>query len=216
MRQPELDILTAMLDTHPGISDLVFSVGRPLQVESFGELKQRQRRTRAVRTLTRLPDRADRAQHHRRRPRHLLRELLTRGACDCSYALGERRALSREYLQAARQFRDRHAQGAERNAHARPRSACTPIFRDMAAEKNGLILVTGATGSGKTTTLTAMLNEINETQAVHVVTLEDPIEFVHQHKKRDLQPARTRRGFRRLSQRPALRPAAGAEGHPRR
>jgi len=59
----------------------------------------------------------------------------------------------------------------------------TPIFRDMAREKNGLILVTGATGSGKTTTLSAILNEINETQAVHVVTLEDPIEFIHQHKK---------------------------------
>jgi twitching motility protein PilT len=53
----------------------------------------------------------------------------------------------------------------------------------MAREKNGLILVTGATGSGKTTTLSAMLNEINETQSVHVVTLEDPIEFIHQHKK---------------------------------
>jgi twitching motility protein PilT len=57
------------------------------------------------------------------------------------------------------------------------------IFKDMAKEKNGLILVTGATGSGKTTTLSAILNEINESQAVHVVTLEDPIEYVHQHKR---------------------------------
>ena len=45
------------------------------------------------------------------------------------------------------------------------------------------MLVTGATGSGKTTTLSAILNEINEQQAVHVVTLEDPIEYIHQHKK---------------------------------
>jgi energy-coupling factor transporter ATP-binding protein EcfA2 len=59
----------------------------------------------------------------------------------------------------------------------------TPIFGEMARQKNGLILVTGATGSGKTTTLSAILNEINETQAVHVVTLEDPIEFVHAHKR---------------------------------
>jgi twitching motility protein PilT len=58
-----------------------------------------------------------------------------------------------------------------------------PIFFNMCKEKNGLILVTGATGSGKTTTLSAMLNEINATQPVHVVTLEDPIEFVHSHKK---------------------------------
>jgi twitching motility protein PilT len=55
----------------------------------------------------------------------------------------------------------------------------TPIFKEIAHEKNGLVLVTGATGSGKTTTLAAILNEINETQSVHVVTLEDPIEFVH-------------------------------------
>src|SRR5207249_6902437 len=46
-------------------------------------------------------------------------------------------------------------------------------------QQTGLVLVTGATGSGKTTTLAALLNEINETQPVHVVTLEDPIEYVH-------------------------------------
>jgi twitching motility protein PilT len=49
----------------------------------------------------------------------------------------------------------------------------------MAAEKNGIIFVTGATGSGKTTTLAAILSEINHNKAVHVVTLEDPVEFVH-------------------------------------
>jgi twitching motility protein PilT len=54
-----------------------------------------------------------------------------------------------------------------------------PIFEEIAREKTGLVLVTGATGSGKTTTLAAILNEINNNQPVHVVTLEDPIEFVH-------------------------------------
>ena len=53
------------------------------------------------------------------------------------------------------------------------------IIQQIAREKTGLVLVTGATGSGKTTTLAALLNEINETQPVHIVTLEDPIEFVH-------------------------------------
>ena len=48
-------------------------------------------------------------------------------------------------------------------------------------EKNGIIFVTGATGSGKTTTLAAMLNELTHTQQIHVVTLEDPIEFIHPH-----------------------------------
>jgi twitching motility protein PilT len=53
----------------------------------------------------------------------------------------------------------------------------------MAEEKNGIILVTGATGSGKSTSLAAVLNEINETKSVHVVTLEDPVEYQHPHKK---------------------------------
>jgi twitching motility protein PilT len=58
-----------------------------------------------------------------------------------------------------------------------------PIFAEMVKEKNGIIFVTGGTGSGKTTTLAAMLNELNQTQEVHVVTLEDPIEFLHRHAK---------------------------------
>jgi twitching motility protein PilT len=53
----------------------------------------------------------------------------------------------------------------------------------MAEERNGIILVTGATGSGKSTSLAALLNAINESKSVHVVTLEDPVEFVHSQKK---------------------------------
>jgi twitching motility protein PilT len=56
-----------------------------------------------------------------------------------------------------------------------------PIFKEMVKEKNGFVFVTGSTGSGKTTTLAAMLNELNRTQQIHIVTLEDPIEFVHPH-----------------------------------
>jgi len=56
-----------------------------------------------------------------------------------------------------------------------------PVFREVIKEKNGLIFVTGATGSGKTTTLAAMLNGINQTSDVHIITLEDPIEFLHPH-----------------------------------
>ena len=55
-------------------------------------------------------------------------------------------------------------------------------FHKMAEEKNGIILVTGATGSGKSTSLAALLNEINEKKSVHIVTLEDPVEFSHPHK----------------------------------
>jgi twitching motility protein PilT len=60
---------------------------------------------------------------------------------------------------------------------------CPPIFKELADTPRGLILVTGPTGSGKSTTLAAMVNHKNETEYGHILTIEDPIEFVHQSKK---------------------------------
>ncbi len=57
------------------------------------------------------------------------------------------------------------------------------IFKELINKKRGLILVTGPTGSGKSTTLAAMINEINSGKSDHIVTLEDPIEYLHTHKK---------------------------------
>ena len=58
-----------------------------------------------------------------------------------------------------------------------------PVLAELARRPRGLILVTGPTGSGKSTTLAAMINYINDTQPSHILTIEDPIEFVHQSKK---------------------------------
>jgi twitching motility protein PilT len=57
------------------------------------------------------------------------------------------------------------------------------IFADLALKARGLVLVTGPTGSGKSTTLAAMVNHLNETEYAHILTVEDPIEFVHESKK---------------------------------
>src|SRR5689334_22427722 len=54
-----------------------------------------------------------------------------------------------------------------------------PILPEIVKERNGVVLITGGTGSGKSTTLPALINELNETQPIHIVTLEDPIEFLH-------------------------------------
>ena len=180
MRRAEFDrILTSLMEAHPGVSDLLFTVGRPFQVESYGELKQVdihpdvQRLTATQTEILALNIIGE--------DRRLIKELIMMGSCDCSYALSERFRFRVNVFKQRGNFaivmRKPQPEVPTLNSLGLP-----PIFQDIAREKNGLVLVTGATGCGKTTTLAAVLNEINESQAVHVVTLEDPIEFVHRHK----------------------------------
>jgi twitching motility protein PilT len=58
-----------------------------------------------------------------------------------------------------------------------------PVIKELTEKQRGLVLVTGPTGSGKSTTLAAMINEINTTRAAHIITLEDPVEYLHRHCK---------------------------------
>jgi twitching motility protein PilT len=58
-----------------------------------------------------------------------------------------------------------------------------PVLREVASEERGLVLITGVTGSGKSSTLAAMINLINQTQRCHILTIEDPIEFMHKNQK---------------------------------
>jgi twitching motility protein PilT len=181
MRRNDLDtLLSAMIESHPGISDLLFCVGRPCQVESFGELKAVELQTDTPRltpyqvetiALNIIGD-----------DRRLLRELVMLGSCDCSYSLTDRIRFRVNIFKQRGNLAIimRKPQGEIPSLSG---LGLTPIFNEICRERNGLVLVTGATGSGKTTTLAAILNEINETQSVHVITLEDPIEFVHPHKK---------------------------------
>lgn len=181
MRRSELDfLLSAMLATHPGISDLLFAAGRPYQVESFGVLHPVDVEPR-IGKLTRYQ--TERIALNIIGPdRRLLRELVVRGACDCSYQLGDY-ARFRVNIFRQRGNLSIVMRKMQEEMPSLESLGLQPIFKDMCREKTGLILVTGATGSGKTTTLSAMLNEINEALPVHIVTLEDPIEFIHQHKR---------------------------------
>ncbi len=177
MRTPDLDrILSAMLKTYDGISDLNFSVGHPLQVEDFGELKP----VYVDPPIDRLtPYQTEQiALTLMRGDRRLMREYLRAGSCDCSYSLSDearfRVNIFRQQGNFAVVMRKLQAEIPSLEVLELP-----SIFEEIAKEKTGLVLVTGATGSGKTTTLAAILNEVNRKQSVHVVTLEDPIEFVH-------------------------------------
>ena len=171
-------LLGAMLESGTGVSDCLFINGKPPLVEHFGKLHE-------------LPMEEEGATLH---PTHinamatllmgdnerLRADLASSGSCDTSYSLGH---IARFRVNIFRQngnlgivMRKLQSQIPTLEGLGLP-----PIFQKMTQEKFGLIFVTGSTGSGKTTTLAAILNELNRTQEIHVVTLEDPIEFLHPH-----------------------------------
>ena len=181
MRLPELDrILSAMLKSYDGISDLNFSVGHPLQVEAFGELKPVSIDP-PIESLTSYQTEQIALALMQGNPR-LLHDYFTVGSCDSSYSLSEEARFRVNIFRQQGNFAI-VLRRLEANVPTLEGLQLPQILREVAREKTGLVLVTGATGSGKTTTLAALLNEINETQPVHIVTLEDPIEFVHPTRK---------------------------------
>jgi twitching motility protein PilT len=170
----ELDsLLTVMLQSAEGISDLLFVASKHPQIEIHGHLKPFT--AEPILTSTRIEGLARTIINGNPR---LLQDMTDNGSCDCSYSLAE---VGRFRVNIYRQ-NGNHAMVLRRLQSKIPSMDAlklSPVFRDVIKEKTGLIFVTGATGSGKTTTLAAMLNEINLTSEVHVVTLEDPIEFLH-------------------------------------
>ncbi len=102
---------------------------------------------------------------------------------DTSYALPGQRPLPRERLPAARLRRLRDACDPVRHRRLRARSASPPAVQGWAHLPRGLVLVTGPTGSGKSTTLASLIDIVNRERSVHIMTVEDPIEFLHSHKR---------------------------------
>ncbi|NQT09614.1 MAG: PilT/PilU family type 4a pilus ATPase [Desulfobacteraceae bacterium] len=181
MKKQEIDyLLTRMLDAGNNISDLNITVGKSFQVESSGQLipveidppfhklTPFQTEIFALNLIN---------QDHR-----LTDTLLTEGSCDLSYELhGKARFRVNIFSQMSNY--SIILRKLESKIPTRQKLNLPKAFEKMALEKNGIILVTGSTGSGKTTSLAAVLNEINETKSVHVVTLEDPVEYQHPQKK---------------------------------
>ncbi len=207
MRKQEIDfILTRMLDSHSNVSDLNITVGKPFQVESSGmlmgvemdppfeELTPFQSEIFAMNLIN--------------GDRRLTEILHKEGSCDLAYSLpGKSRfrvnvfAQRGKYSVVLRQLATKIPTIEDLNL--------PECFSKMAHEKNGIIYVTGATGSGKSTSLAAVLNLVNETYPVHVVTLEDPVEFSHPHKKATFNQRELGSDFDRFSSglRAALRQA---------
>ena len=181
MRKSEIDdLLAAMLESHDNVSDLNVTVDRPLQVEAAGELVAVPVDP-PIDTLTPFQTEIF-ALNLINGDRRLTDLLITTGSCDSSYSLPGR-ARFRVNIFSQRGNISMVLRKLETNIPTVDKLRLPDAFKKMPGEKNGLILVTGATGSGKTTSLAALLNEINATKSVHIVTLEDPVEYVHPNRK---------------------------------
>ncbi len=181
MRQQQIDyILTTLLESYNNVSDFNITVDKALQVESGGQLLPVSI-TPAIDRLT--PFQAEIfALNLINGDRRLTRTLLTEGSCDCSYKLAGR-ARFRVNIFSQKGYYSTVMRQLYTRIPTIKELDLPPAFFKMVEERNGIILVTGATGTGKTTSLAALLNEINEQLPVHVVTLEDPVEYVHSQKK---------------------------------
>ena len=180
MRKQQIDhILGAMLESYENVSDLNITVDKPFQVESSGDLKPVSLKP-PVGRLT--PFQAEIfALNMINNDRRLTKTLLTEGSCDLSYQLAGKARFRVNVFSQKGYYSVVMRQLATR-VPTIEEMKLPQAFYKMTEVLNGIILVTGATGSGKTTSLAAFLNEINEKRSAHVVTLEDPVEYIHSQK----------------------------------
>src|ERR1044071_2045503 len=173
-------LLTGMLESSEDVSDLLFIAGKPPLVEVHGRLSDFPIDTPgSVLTPQQIEQLAGQIMNGNER---LRLDFANLGSCDCSYAIEN---VARFRVNIFKQ-NGRHAVVMRKMRSKIPTLdslGLPPIFREMVKEKEGIVLLTGGTGTGKTTTLAAMINELNMTQDIHIVTLEDPIEFFHTHRK---------------------------------
>src|SRR6202795_2051465 len=172
-------LITAMLKAHGHVSDLIFSPGRAPQIEVSGQLVEL--KFKGLECLTAL-DTDNIARDLMGKNEHPIRKLEHEGSADLSYGVAGvgrfRVNIFRQRGSCAvvmRVIPDRIPGFEELNLPAK--------LRDIVQLRNGIVLVTGTTGSGKSSTLAAVIDMMNTEKAFHILTIEDPIEFLHKHKK---------------------------------
>ena len=172
-------LVAAMLKASPHVSDLIFSPGRAPQIEVSGQLKEL--KYKGLECLS-SQDTLSIAQDIMGKNETPIRKLEQDGSADLSYGVS---GVARFRVNIFKQ-----------------RGSCAIVMRvvpdkipgfqdlnlpealgEIVELRNGVVLVTGPTGSGKSSTLAAILDKMNEDKAYHILTIEDPIEFLHRHKK---------------------------------
>jgi twitching motility protein PilT len=168
-------LLETMLDAAPGISDLNISVGRPPQVEVDGQLrgvpyagieKLSPYHTELIvmRLLAGKRDAAD--------------KLVRTGSTDLSYSLAGRTRF-RVNIFAQRGTYCIVLRVIPSKIPTVEELGIPPQLNEITKERNGIVLVTGPTGSGKSTTLAAIISKFNKEKPMHIITIEDPVEYLH-------------------------------------
>ena len=176
---PVPQLILAMLKSQTHVSDLIFSPGRAPQVEVSGQLVELKFKglERLAPADTDYIARAIIANND-----HAALKLEAEGSADLSYGLegasrfrvnifrqrGSCAIIMRVIANRIPSFEDLHL---------------PPQLAEICNLRNGVVLVTGPTGSGKSSTLAAVIDKMNEEKAIHILTIEDPIEFLHRHKK---------------------------------
>jgi len=176
---PTAQLVTAMLKSSSSVSDLIFSPGRAPQIEVNGQLVEL--KFKGLECLT-AQDTSFLAYDILGKSPAPIRKLENEGSADFSYSVS---GVARFRVNVFKQ-----------------RGTCAVVMRvipdkipsfqqlrlpaslyDIVNLRNGIVLVTGPTGSGKSSTLAALIDKMNEEKAYHILTIEDPIEFLHRHKK---------------------------------
>jgi twitching motility protein PilT len=172
-------LLLAMLRVSTRVSDLIFSPGSLPHVELSGKLVPVE--IPGLQTLS-VDDTRRIATDLMAGNQQAITALREQGSCDISYSLpGQCRFRVNIFMQ-----RGSHAivmRVIPKGIPTFSELKLPPQLGEIATLRNGIVLVTGPTGSGKSSTMAAILDRINETQSYHVITIEDPIEFMHRNKK---------------------------------
>jgi twitching motility protein PilT len=172
-------LITAMLKSGSHVSDLIFSPGRAPQIEVSGELVEL--KFKGLEMLT-AEDTKLIAYDLIGKNDHPIRKLEQDGSADLSYGLP---GVARFRVNVFRQ-RGTYAivmRVIPMDIPGFEKLNLPPVLQEIVELRNGIVLVTGPTGSGKSSTLAAILDKMNSEKAFHILTIEDPIEFLHKHKR---------------------------------
>jgi twitching motility protein PilT len=201
-------VIKKMLSVGDTVSDLLFIAGKPPLAEVHGILKPTPIDENAQLSPVFIDELAD---YIIGGDEALMADYANTGSCDCSYAI-ENVGRFRVNVYKENRCRAIVMRKLQSTVPTLSELSLPPVFGQVIKEKNGIVLVTGAAGSGKTTSLAAMINELNQTQPIHIITLEDPIEFLHPHARAAISHRELGRDFTSFADglRSALRQAPKA------